>query len=73
MIDKTFEVDGIVVEALPEMRFIVEISLGEKRKKIMSYLSGKIKINYIKIVVGDKVKLEIKACDPTVGRIIYRY
>lgn len=73
MIEKVFETDGIVVEAHPEMKFLVEIDVGNTKKRLMSFLSGKIKVNYIKILVGDKVRIQVKSCDPTKGRIIYRY
>jgi translation initiation factor IF-1 len=71
--NKVFEVDGIVRKALPEMKFVVEIEVGGKTHEVMCRLSGKIKIHYIRIVEGDKVRVEINSCDPTKGRITYRY
>ncbi|HOU76190.1 MAG TPA: translation initiation factor IF-1 [Candidatus Dojkabacteria bacterium] len=71
--NQVFEIDGTVVEAHPEMKFVVELDVCGQKKKILSRLSGKIKMNYIKVVVGDKVKVEVSSCDPTKGRIIYRY
>lgn len=69
---KVFEVDGTVVEALPEMKFLVEFEVSGKKCRVMCHLSGRMKVNYIKIVVGDRVKVEINSCDPTRGRIVYR-
>ena len=73
MASKVFEVDGIVKKALPEVKFVVEIEVGGNKHDVMCRLSGKIKQHYIKIVEGDKVKVEINSCDPTKGRITYRY
>jgi len=73
MNDKIFEVDGTVIGAHQGMKFLVEIEVGEKKRNILCNLSGKMKIHYIKIVLGDRVMLEVKSCDPTKGRIIYRY
>ncbi|MBN1374464.1 translation initiation factor IF-1 [Candidatus Dojkabacteria bacterium] len=70
---KVFEIDGVVTEALPQIKFIVEIEVSGKKRQLVCHLAGRMKLNYIKIVVGDKVKLEINSYDPTKGRIIYRH
>ncbi len=64
------EVEGIVKETLPNTLFRVE--LPDKRL-ILCHLSGKMRINFIKIMPGDKVKVEISPYDQTKGRIIYRF
>ncbi|MBI4803485.1 MAG: translation initiation factor IF-1 [Elusimicrobia bacterium] len=63
------EVEGIVREALPNATFRVEISAG---KIILGHISGKMRINHIKILPGDKVKLELSPYDLSRGRIVYR-
>ena len=63
------EIEGIVREALPNTLFRVE--LPDKRV-ILCHLSGKMRINFIKIMPGDKVKVEVTPYDPLKGRIVYR-
>ena len=65
------EVDGIVKESLPNAMFKVE--LEGLNKEILCHISGKIRMNYIKIVPGDKVKVEINPYSLDKGRISYRY
>lgn len=66
----SFEVDGEVVEALPNTLFRVRIPDGTIT---LCHLSGKMRLNYIKILPGDRVKLEMTPYDKTKGRITYRY
>lgn len=66
---KGFEVEGTVVEVLPNAMFRVELPNG---RRVLAHVSGKMRIYYIKIVPGDKVKVELSPYDPTRGRIIYR-
>jgi len=68
--EDVIQVDGVVVEALPNGMFRVEIKPGHC---ILAYISGKIRIHFIKILPGDKVKLELSPYDLTRGRIVYRY
>jgi translation initiation factor IF-1 len=71
MAKDVLEVDGIVKEALPNAMFKVELEgLG---KEVLCHISGKIRMNYIKIVPGDKVKVEINPYSLDKGRITYRY
>ncbi|OGR88843.1 MAG: translation initiation factor IF-1 [Elusimicrobia bacterium RIFCSPHIGHO2_02_FULL_57_9] len=63
------EVEGSIVEALPNAMFRVEIPPG---KIILAHISGKMRMHYIKILPGDKVKLELSPYDLTRGRIIFR-
>ena len=63
------EVDGTVVEALPNAEFIVELENGHK---LHAQISGKLRMNFIRILPGDKVKLELSPYDLNRGRIIWR-
>jgi translation initiation factor IF-1 len=64
------EVEGTVVEALPNTQFLVELDNGHR---ILAYLSGKMRKYYIRILLGDRVKVEMSVYDPKRGRIIYRH
>ncbi len=66
---QTIEMVGTIIEALPNAMFRVELENG---MKILAHVSGKIRMNFIRILPGDKVKVEISPYDPTRGRIIYR-
>ena len=63
------EVEGIVVETLPNTNFKVELENGQQ---ILAHISGKLRMNYIKILPGDKVKVELSPYDLTRGRITWR-
>lgn len=64
------EINGEVVEALPATTFRVRL---ENNHEILAHMSGKIRMNKILIIPGDRVKVEISPYDLTKGRIIYRY
>ena len=64
------EFEGKVVEVLPNAMFKVELPNG---KVILANISGKLRMNYIKLITGDKVKVEMSPYDLTKGRISYRY
>jgi translation initiation factor IF-1 len=64
------EAEGKVVEALKGTRFRVELDNGHK---VLAYLAGKLRRYYIRILLGDRVKLELSPYDLTQGRIVYRY
>jgi translation initiation factor IF-1 len=64
------EVEGVVVEALPNTQFLVQLENGHK---ILAYLSGKMRKYYIRILLGDRVRVEMSVYDPSRGRITYRY
>jgi translation initiation factor IF-1 len=72
---QVYEVEGTVTEALPNTLFRVEIpgSEGVESKIILAHLAGKLRRHYIRIMPGDKVKLEISPYDTSKGRITYRY
>ena len=64
------EQDGVVVETLPNAMFKVELANGHV---ILAHISGKMRQNYIRIVLGDRVKVEMSPYDLTKGRIDFRY
>lgn len=64
------EVDGTVIEALSNAMFRVELENGHI---VTAHISGKMRMNYIRILPGDKVKLEMSPYDLTKGRIVSRY
>lgn len=66
------EVEGIVKECLPNTKFTVEIEVKGKKHEVEGYLAGRMRMNYIKILEGDKVRMELTPYDPNRGRIIYR-
>lgn len=63
------EVEGKVVESLPNTIFLVELENGHQ---ITAHISGKLRMNYIRILPGDKVMLELSPYDLTRGRIVWR-
>ena len=67
--EDVIEVEGVVVEALPNTNFKVELENGHQ---VLAHISGKLRMNYIKILPGDKVKLELSPYDLTRGRITWR-
>ena len=68
--EDAIEVEGIVTEPLPNAMFRVELDNGHK---VLAHISGKMKIHFIRILRGDRVKVELSPYDLTRGRIIYRY
>jgi len=66
---EAIEVEGMVVEALPNAMFRVELPNGHK---VLAHVSGKIRVHYIKILPGDKVLIELSPYDLSRGRITYR-
>ncbi len=67
--EDVIELEGVVLEALPNATFIVELENGHK---INAHISGKLRMNYIRIVPGDKVKVEMSPYDLSKGRISWR-
>jgi len=68
--DDVIEVDGIVVDTMPNAMFTVELENGHQ---VLATISGKIRKNYIRILPGDKVQVELSPYDLTRGRITYRF
>ncbi len=64
------EVEGTVVESLPNAMFQVELPTGHK---VLTHVSGKIRVHYIRILPGDKVLVELSPYDLSRGRITYRF
>ena len=69
MSKETIEFEGTIVESLPNAMFRVKL---ENEHMVLAHISGKIRKNFIKILPGDKVKVELTPYDLTRGRIIYR-
>ena len=67
--EDVIEVEGTVVEALPNTNFKVDLENGHQ---ILAHISGKLRMNYIKILPGDKVKVELSPYDLSKGRITWR-
>ena len=68
--DDRIEFDGTVSEKLPNNMFRVELENGHK---VLAHVSGKMRMNFIRILVGDKVTVELSPYDLSKGRITYRY
>ena len=68
--EDAIEFDGTIVEALPNVMFRIDLDNGHR---ILGHISGKMRKHYIRILPGDRVKVELSAYDLTRGRIIYRY
>ncbi len=64
------ELEGTVVEPLPNAMFRVELQNGHK---VLAHVSGKIRMNFIRILAGDRVMVELSPYDLSRGRIVYRY
>ncbi len=68
--EEKIEVEGTVIEALPNAMFTVELDNGHR---VLAHISGKMRMHFIKILAGDKVKVELSPYDLTRGRIVYRH
>jgi len=71
MKEKAIEADGTIIEALGNSMFKVELEMNGH--EVLCTISGKIRMNYIRLIAGDKVKIEMSPYDLTRGRIIFRY
>lgn len=67
---ETIVQDGVITEALPNAMFRVRLENGHE---ILAHISGKMRMHYIRILPGDRVKIELSPYDLTKGRISYRY
>jgi translation initiation factor IF-1 len=67
---EAIELEGTVTEVLPNATFRVELENGHE---VLAYLSGKMRQNYIRVLEGDRVKVELSPYDLTRGRVTYRY
>jgi translation initiation factor IF-1 len=68
--EEGIQVEGTVVEPLPNAMFRVELENGHR---VLAHVSGKMRMNFIRILPGDRVKVELSAYDLTRGRITYRF
>ncbi len=68
--EDVIQVEGTVIEPLPNTMFRVELENGHK---VLAHISGKMRMNYIRILPGDKVTVELSPYDLTRGRIVYRF
>ena len=68
--EPNIEIDGSILEALPNAMFRVKLENGHI---VTAHISGKMRMHYIKLLPGDKVKMEMSPYDLTKGRITYRY
>jgi translation initiation factor IF-1 len=68
--EEPIEVEGIIIEALPSATFKVELENGHR---ILAYISGKMRKHYIRILPGDRVKVELSPYDLSRGRVVFRY
>ena len=68
--EESIEVEGTILEPLPNAMFRVELENGHK---VLAHISGKMRMHFIRILSGDKVKVQLSPYDSTRGRITYRY
>ncbi|MGB0130693.1 MAG: translation initiation factor IF-1 [Chlorobium sp.] len=68
--EEAIEIEGVIVDALPNAQFKVKLENG---LEVLAHVSGKIRMHYIRILPGDKVKVQISPYDISKGRITYRY
>lgn len=68
--EEPIEVEGTIIEALPSATFRVELENGHR---ILAYISGKMRKHYIRILPGDRVKVELSPYDLSRGRVVFRY
>jgi translation initiation factor IF-1 len=68
--EEAIEVEGTIVEPLPNAMFRVELDNGHR---VLAHISGKMRMHFIRILPGDRVKVELSPYDLTRGRIVFRY
>jgi len=68
--EEAIEVDGVILEALPNANFRVKL---ENELEILAHVSGKMRMHFIKILPGDRVRVQLSPYDLTKGRITYRF
>lgn len=70
--EDTIQLEAVVVKALPNAMFLVEAAVGEGKHEVLATVSGKMRKNFIRILPGDRVTVEISPYDTKRGRITYR-
>ena len=73
MKEDMIELEGKIVEKLPNATFIVGVTLSERNHQLTAHLSGKMRKNFIRVLVGDRVTVELTPYDLTKGRITFRH
>jgi translation initiation factor IF-1 len=68
--EEAIELDGVILEALPNASFKVKL---ENNLEVLAHVSGKMRMNFIKILPGDRVRIQVSPYDLTKGRITYRF
>jgi translation initiation factor IF-1 len=69
--EKGIELEGVVLENLPNARF--RVKLDEMEEEILAHVSGKMRMHYIRLMPGDRVRVELSPYDLTMGRITFRF
>ena len=72
MSNDKMELEGRVVQALPNAMFMVECDLDGTPHKVLAHISGKMRKYFIRVLPGDAVRVEVSSYDPSRGRIVYR-
>jgi translation initiation factor IF-1 len=70
--DDLIEVEGTVTEVYPAGKFLVHVEQGQQGMNVLAHLGGKMRQHQIRVVLGDKVRVEVSPYDLTKGRIVYR-
>jgi translation initiation factor IF-1 len=70
--EEAIEVEGEVIEALPNGMFKVRVKLAKEEHDVLAHISGKIRMSFIRIALGDRVKVELSPYDLKRGRIVWR-
>ncbi len=66
------EVEGVVIEPLPNAMFAIELDSEGNKHRVLAHISGKLRMNFIRILPGDRVRVELSPYDLSRGRITYR-
>jgi len=69
---EVIEMEGTVVQALPNAMFMIEVEISEDKHRVLCHISGKMRKHYIRILPGDRVLIEVSPYDLNRGRIVYR-
>ncbi len=70
--EDAIQLEAIVVKALPNAMFLVSAELGANKHEVLAHVSGRMRKNFIRILPGDRVTVEVSPYDPKRGRIVYR-
>lgn len=73
MKEEMIEVEGKILEKLPNANFVVGVSLAQREHQVSAHLSGKMRKNFIRVLIGDRVTVEISPYDLSKGRITFRF